>query len=124
MSAARRARTPYAQGRLGELIAAVFLVLKGYRVLARRYRAPGGEIDLIVRRGRTVVFVEVKARGLLDDALTAITPRKRARLRRAARHWIMRNPWALGLTLRCDAVFLAPRSLPRHVSEAVTLVLD
>lgn len=124
MSAATRPpRTSHARGLRSETIAALWLALKGYRVLARRYRAAGGEIDLIVKRGRTVVFVEVKARPLIDEARIAITPRKEARLLRAARHWLARNPWAVGMTLRCDAVFLARRALPRHLPDAVTLAI-
>lgn len=124
MSVAKPKRTAHAQGLRGETAAALWLGLKGYRVIARRYRAAGGEIDLIVKRGQTVVFVEVKARGLLDDALIAITNVKEARLGRAARHWLARNPWAVGMTLRCDAVFLAPRALPRHVPDVATLAID
>ena len=69
--------------------------LKGYRMLARRFARPGGEIDLIVRARRTVVFVEVKARGALDDAPMAITPQKRRLIERRTRQWLARNPWAM-----------------------------
>src|SRR5690606_21804958 len=100
------------------------LLLKGYRPLARRYAAGGGEIDLIVMRGDTIAFVEVKARGLMDDALGAITATKRRRFSRAARAWLARNPWAATKTWRADAVFIAPRRLPRHVPAAFELEID
>jgi putative endonuclease len=85
-------------------VALLFLVAKGYRPLARRFAAAGGEVDLVVRRGGTIAFVEVKARGALEDALTAITAEKRRRFSRAARAWLARHPRAAGLTWRADAV--------------------
>lgn len=118
--AGRRAAT-HARGLAAETTALLFLVLKGYRPLARRYAAAGGEVDLIVRRGRTVAFVEVKARRSLDDALTAIDATKRRRLSRAARAWLTRHPAAAALTLRADAVFVAPGRWPRHLPAAFEL---
>ena len=75
----------------------------------------------MARRGRTLVFVEVKARADLDIAALAITGVKRQRFARAARHYLARHPWAAGLTVRCDAVFLAPWRWPRHVPDAFPL---
>ncbi len=91
-------------------------MLKGYRPLARRFSGAGGEIDLIVRRGRTIVFVEVKARALLADAQAAIDARKRSRFSRAARLWMSRNPRYSDTALRADAVFVAPRAWPVHIT--------
>lgn len=119
----RQSRSPLA-GVRGETIAALLLRLKGYRVLARRYRAAGGEIDLIAVRGSVVAFVEVKARSLIADAEVAITADKRRRISRAVRHWLGRNGWAVGRTLRCDAIFVGRRALPRHVEDVATLTLD
>ncbi len=98
-------------GLRAEAIAALLMRLKGYRVLARRFVVSGGEIDLVVLRGQTIAFVEVKARDNLDDAASAIVEAKRRRISRAARVWLARNPWAAGATLRGDAVFIAPSSL-------------
>jgi putative endonuclease len=100
------------------------LRLKGYSVLARRYAVSGGEIDLIARRGSLIAFVEVKARGDLDAAAAAISATKRRRIARAARVWLARNPWAASLSLRGDAVFVAPRRLPRHAPDAYRLEID
>ncbi|MGO9741733.1 MAG: YraN family protein [Roseiarcus sp.] len=111
-------------GLRAEWIAQLWLMAKGYRPLARRYSVKGGEIDLIVARGSTIAFVEVKARASMDDAEIAIDARKIARIARAARHWTARHPWALRCNLRGDAVFLAPRRLPRHVASAYTLPID
>jgi putative endonuclease len=113
-TAAERRRATFARGRFAEALALLWLVLRGYRPLARRFSAAGGEVDLIVRRGDTVVFVEVKARGRMDDALEAITREKRRRFSRAARAWLSRHPWAAGKTWRADAVFLAPGRWPVH----------
>ena len=107
-----------------ESIAALLLRLKGYQVIARRFAAGGGEIDLVARRGATIAFVEVKARDDLDAAAEAITAAKRRRVSRAARVWLARNPWAAALNLRGDAVFIAPGRLPRHLAAAYSLRLD
>jgi putative endonuclease len=97
---------------------------KGYRLLARRFVVSGGEIDLVMLRGDTIAFVEVKARCDIDDAAHAIREVKCRRLSRAARVWMTRNPWSVGWTLRGDAVFIAPWRLPRHAAAAYRLTLD
>ncbi|WP_239467813.1 YraN family protein [Microvirga arvi] len=119
-SLARREAT-FLRGHRAEWIALLFLVMKGYRPLSRRYAASGGEIDLIVVRGDTIAFVEVKARGLMDDALSAITARKRQRFSRAVRTWLTRNDWAADKIWRADAVFIAPKRWPRHIVSAFEL---
>ena len=113
-----RRRATHGRGLSAEAWALLALMLKGYRPLGRRFTASGGEIDLIVRRGRTVAFVEVKARATLDAAAIAIDARKRARLSRAARAWLTRHPQPAQATLRADAVFVAPRRWPRHLPNA------
>lgn len=120
-TAAGRRRFTFLRGRGAERLALLWLLAKGYRPLARRYAQAGGEIDLVMRRGGTVAFVEVKARATMEDALTSVDEGKRRRVRRAARAWLARNPWAAGLTLRADAVFLAPGEWPRHVPNAFLL---
>jgi putative endonuclease len=121
--AATRRRATFTRGHVAERVALALLLTKGYRPLARRYAAAGGEIDLVVLRGDTVAFVEVKARGLIGEALAAITAAKRRRFSRAARAWLARNPWAAAKTLRADAVFVAPWSWPRHQEAAFELQL-
>lgn len=121
---AERKRGAHLFGLKAESAAAILLRLKGYSILARRYCVSGGEIDLIARRGDSVAFVEVKARADLEAAALAISPTKRRRIARAAKVWLSRNGWAAGLTLRGDAVFVAPRRLPRHMQDAYRLNLD
>ena len=118
-----RARRSGATGRRAEWLAILWLSVKGYRLLARRFGGKGGEIDLVVRRGRTVAFVEVKARGVLDDALGAITPAKRRLVEARIRQWLSQNPWAMDHHLRVDAVFLAPWRRPRHLPDIFELGL-
>ena len=119
-AAGRRAFT-YLRGRGAERLALLWLLAKGWRPLARRFSVPGGEIDLIVRRGGTVAFVEVKTRASLDEAAGSIDRAKQRRIGRAARAWLARNPRAAALTLRGDGVFLAPGQWPRHVVAAFPL---
>ena len=98
--------------------AAAFLIAKGYRILARRFRTPHGEIDLIARRRNVIAFIEVKARDNLDDAAYAVTPRQQARIIAAAQIWLMAHPEHAEYDLRFDAMLIAPRRLPRHVMAA------
>jgi putative endonuclease len=110
-----RRREAEGRGRRAETVAAWFLRLKFYRVLARRYRTPAGEIDLIVRRGRTVAFVEVKHRRNEAEALAALTPKGRRRVARAAALWLGAHPQAAGLDLRFDVIIAPPGRMPRHM---------
>jgi len=123
-TALERRRATFLRGHRAEWMALLFLLAKGYRPLARRYAAAGGEIDLIVVRGDTIAFVEVKARGSMDDALSAITAAKRRRFSRAARAWLARHPRAEGKTWRADAVFIAPRRFPQHIIAAFELEIS
>ena len=120
----RDAHSRRASLRLGlraEWIASLWLMLKWYQVLERRYLVKGGEIDLIVRRGATVALVEVKARATFEQAEVAIDAAKIRRISRAARVWLARNPWAATATLRGDAIFIASGRLPRHTPNAYML---
>jgi putative endonuclease len=123
-AAAARRRATFTRGKIAEFKALAFLLAKGYRPVSRRFAAAGGEIDLILMRGDTVVFVEVKARGLMGDALAAITATKHRRFSRAARVWLARHSWAAGKTWRADAVFVAPWRWPRHIVNAFPLQID
>ena len=110
-------------GHIAEWLVVLFLSVKGYRILARRYLAKGGEIDIIALRGRVVAFVEVKARPDLAAGLDAITASKINRFAQAVDGWLMRNGWAAAYTLRCDAVIVVPYRLPIHIEDAFELPL-
>ncbi len=120
MSAGRRRRA-HRFGLRAETLAMLYLMLKGYQILDKRFHAAGGEIDLIAKRRDVVAFIEVKAREDLENALSAITQLKRRRISRAARAWVSRHEWAMRATLRADAVFLAPGRWPRHLQDAFAL---
>lgn len=111
-------------GRRGEWAALVWLLLRRHRILARNYLVAGGEIDLVVCRGDTIAFVEVKARPNVETARTAITEQKRRRIERAARTWLSRNRWAYEYNLRGDAVFVGRARLPEHLEGAFELELS
>lgn len=111
----RQAR--HRRGHASERLAAVSLMLKGYRILARRYKATTGEIDLIACRGRDLVFVEVKQRASHLACEAAISTTQRQRLRRAANTWLARNPRFHRHAMHFDAIFVTPYRWPRHVPD-------
>jgi putative endonuclease len=105
-------------GLSAESRAAAYLMAKGYRILAKRFRTPHGEIDIIARRRNLVAFVEVKARATLDGAAFAISQRQKARIIDAAQAWLVAHPEHADFELRFDAMLIAPRRLPRHLLAA------
>ena len=115
---ARRGKTARASGRMAEVFCALWLMVKGYRILGFRLRTPLGEIDLLAGKGRTIAVVEVKRRADLDSALDAVTWRQRERLRRAARSIVSRRPAFQDADIRLDLIALAPGRWPRHIQDA------
>lgn len=120
MSLARSARGAAARrsGRRGEVLAAFWLMLKGYRILGFRLRTPQGEIDLLAYRRGVLAVVEVKRRAGLIEALEAVAPEQRERLRRAGAAIAARRPALAGASVRLDLLALAPGKLPRHHPDA------
>ena len=117
------------RGRRAEKLAALWLRLKGYRVLAHRYKTPVGEIDLIIQRGNTIAFVEVKARANRTDALEAVSPQARQRISRAAQWFLSRQGGATHMApkphkkaeiTRFDMVLVVPGRPPHHMPNAWT----
>jgi putative endonuclease len=112
VSAPKRAARPAAPERVAafntglsaESRAAALLLAKGYRILARRFRSPHGEIDIVARKRSLIAFVEVKARA--------------SRIMDAAQGWLMAHPEHAEFDLRFDVVLIAPRHLPRHLLAA------
>lgn len=113
-----RRATAERQGRRAETWAAWLLRLKGYRILDRRWRGRGGEIDLVARRGGVLAFVEVKLREDAGRAALAATGRGPARIIRAASEYLAGRPALAGLDLRFDLVLASPGRLPRHLPDA------
>jgi len=103
------------RGRGAETLACWFLRLKGWRILARRARVPGGEVDIVARRGRTLAFVEVKARRTEQAAAFSLD---RYRLRRVGVAAERLTPKYMrdGDDVRIDALYIVPGKLPRHLA--------
>jgi putative endonuclease len=105
-------------GLSAESRAAAWLIGKGYRILARRWKSPLGEIDIIAARRHLLVFVEVKARATLDDAALSVTERQKQRIAAAAEIWLAGHPDRAIHDIRFDAILVAPGKLPRHIPAA------
>jgi len=120
VSEVRRARGTAARlsGRRGEVLAALWLMAKGYRILGFRLAATQGEIDLLALRRGVLAVVEVKRRRTLEAALEAVRPGQRERLRRAAAQIAARRPALRDAAIRLDLFALAPGRMPRHIPDA------
>jgi putative endonuclease len=103
----------YLKGKRGEWIASLYLRCKGYEILESRFKTPVGEIDLLVRRGKTLVAVEVKSRGSLEKAAFSITPFQQRRIEQALLYYLTHK--SLSINLRFDVILLAPWRWPYHV---------
>jgi putative endonuclease len=110
------------RGDYGEWLAGLWLMAKGYRILARQYKAPGGEIDLVALSppwsARMVVFVEVRARGTVEAAISSVNAGKRERVMRTASQFCARRRELAKLPWRYDLILLAPRRWPTHIRDA------
>ena len=105
----------YRRGHRGEWLASLALIVKGYRIVARRYRTRLGEIDLIARRGDLVLIVEVKVRPTLMQAMEALAFTSERRIEAAADLWLTRQRDHARLSMRFDMVAVLPRRWPVHV---------
>jgi putative endonuclease len=105
-------------GRQGEVVAALWLMARGYRILGFRLKTPQAEIDLLALRGRILAIVEVKRRADLLAALEAVGVDQRERLRRAGLAIAAKRPALAGATVRLDLLALAPGRLPMHIPDA------
>lgn len=115
---ARTREAAYRHGHVAEAAAALLLLVKGYRLLARRYRSPLGEVDLIARRGKVIAFVEVKARASHGEGLESVGRFSERRIVEAADLWLARHPDAAGFDVRYDMIVVTPWRLPRHLPDA------
>jgi len=109
----------YIKGKVAERQAALYLASRGYTLLVSNYHTRRGEIDLIARDGDCLVFVEVKSRSSdrFGTPEEAITPKKRQRLRWAARHYLMCHPWALDVRFDVVALFQGRITLYQNALE-------
>ncbi len=116
-SSERRSR--YRRGYAAEFVAAAFLMAKGHRILAWRFKTGAGEIDLITRKRGRVGFVEVKRRATLADCEASITPKLRSRVRRAADLWMARNQKYQTADVGFDLVFVLPWRRPVFMKDGL-----
>jgi putative endonuclease len=106
------------RGHRGETLAAFSLRLKGWRIVAKRYRSPLGEIDLIARRGNLIAMVEVKARSSFRGAMDSVTPAAQKRIMGSADLWLSRQKDASKLSIRFDIIAVLPWRWPIHIERA------
>lgn len=105
-------------GLSAESRAAMCLIAKGHRIVARRWKTPPGEVDIVARRRRALVFVEVKARAHADDAAEAVTERGKRRIVAAAELWLAHNPDDAQREIRFDVMLVTPGKIPQHITNA------
>ena len=108
----------FQSGISAESKAAAYLLVKGYRILARRYRSAAGEIDIVARRRNALVFIEVKTRASYEEAVEAVTPQQRRRIVGAAECWLQARPQDGEGDVRFDVVIITPGKLPQHIPAA------
>ena len=122
MSSLEQKRSFERMGRRAEFLAAIYLTFKGYRVLARNYRTKSGEIDIIARKKKVIIAVEVKQRLSEDAAHEAISAASERRIENALENYVAQRPRYHQFGMRCDAIFFigAAPSLRRalHIKEA------
>jgi putative endonuclease len=114
----RNRHDAWRRGQLAEGLCLWSLRCRGYRILARRFRVPSGEIDLIARRGRVLAAIEVKARPDFAAASEAVQARQRRRIARALEHFLSTRPDLAALDARFDVMLVVPRRWPRHLADA------
>ncbi len=105
-------------GHIAEWRAAAALMLKGYRIVGRRFRTKAGEIDLIARKGDLVALVEVKARRTEAAAVDAVTATAARRITAAGDIWLSRQRDRTNLSIRHDIVAVTPWRWPKHFPDA------
>ncbi|MGE3875576.1 MAG: YraN family protein [Parvibaculaceae bacterium] len=117
-SSSKTKRRNERRGRFAESLALMSLRLKGWRLLARRFKSGPGEVDLIMRRGEVTAFIEVKVRTTTDLAVEAVTDFQSRRIAAAARIWMARDPKAALGICRFDIVTVSPYQWPTHIANA------
>ncbi len=109
----------YRSGHTAEILAAAFLMARGHRILARRFKTGSGEIDLITLKAGRVGFVEVKRRATMAECEASITPKLRQRVRRAADVWMAKHPRDQQRACGFDIVFVLPWRVPVFMRDAL-----
>ncbi|WP_020590468.1 YraN family protein [Kiloniella laminariae] len=113
--AKKAART---RGVRAEMIAAWYLRLKGYKIVAKNYKTALGEIDLIAVKQDTICFVEVKKRPDTAEAAAAIAKKQQIRIFRTASRFLTQNPAFAAFDARFDAILIGATVWPQHITNA------
>jgi putative endonuclease len=106
------------RGRIAEHLCRWHLRLRGWRILACDWRCPAGEIDILARRRDVLAVIEVKSRPDFATGATALSPRQRRRIARAAEAFLLMRPDLAAMAIRFDVMVVEPRRLPRHLAGA------
>lgn len=114
----RTRRQAEARGRRAEGWAALWLMLKGYRILAMRKKTASGELDIVARKGRILAIIEVKARHTLEEGINALTWHQQQRIIRGTSSFIGQRRQYAGLNIRYDLIVIRPWRLPHHSRQA------
>lgn len=114
----KRRRKAQSLGLSAEWRAAWTLRMTGWRVLKQRYKTKVGEIDLIAKKGKTVAFIEVKARRTREAAMSAVTSKSQRRIVSAAKVFVAEHPKAGFFTLRFDVIIVRPWRWPERIVDA------
>ncbi len=105
-------------GHMSEWLAAGFLMLKGYRILAMRYKTKLGEVDIIAKKGNLIIMVEVKARRTIEEAFDSVTVTSQRRIEAAGDLWLGKQKNAHILSIRYDIIAVRPWKWPHHYENA------
>ena len=111
-------RAAYERGLAAERLCALRLRLTGWRILARRYATPAGELDIVAKRGALIAFVEVKHRKEQQGILETVSAHQRRRIENAATIFLSRHPKWRKLSLRFDLMVVSPWRWPSHLPDA------
>lgn len=111
-------KNSYKRGLRAESLSVLFLRLKGYQILARRAKTPVGEIDVIAKRGKTLVAIEVKARKTLELGAYSVSTIQQRRISKAIEYWLQQNLKYAALDIRFDVILMATGHFPKHISNA------
>lgn len=114
-NSADKRRQAYKKGHKGEYLANWALRLKGYRIVASRFKTKSGEVDIIARRGKLILMVEVKARSTLEQAMDAVSTTALRRIEAAGDEWLAKQADYAQLSVRYDLMAVLPRRWPIHV---------
>ncbi len=105
-------------GRRAETLASLYLQVKGYRILKRRFKSGSGEIDIIAVKNKTLVIAEVKQRASRAQAEESLSPYAMRRISNAADDFYAQTPRVQNLSVRFDAIFLIDRWRIYHLKDA------